>query len=76
MKNEQPKAFGILNLSPEEFGRMTYGEYQAKLQGYQLKVIDQAFYVGMGFNDPKQLGEIRMLYYAAMEGGKTNGASS
>lgn len=52
---------GVLGLSPDEFGCLTFKEYLSMRKGYQLKMLQWAGYIGMGFNDPKQLSQLIML---------------
>lgn len=61
IKDTEPEAYGLLELSPAEFGQMTFREYQAKLKGYQRKIIYEAKFLSLAINDPKQLNELEIL---------------
>jgi hypothetical protein len=61
MKERESEAYGILGLTPNEFGQLTFGEYRAKIKGYHQKQLNNAFYIALAFNDPKKLNEINML---------------
>ena len=65
----EPEAYGVLGLTPDEFGRLTLGEYLAKARGHQKKQLNMAFLISLAFNDPKKLQEIDMLDKALEERG-------
>jgi len=65
----EPEAYGVLGLSPEEFGRLTMGEYIAKARGHRRKQLNMASLISLAFNDPKKLAELDMLERAFEEGG-------
>ena len=61
-------AYGVMGLTPAQYGSMTPGEFKAAKRGYLIKEIRMSHQFGQmvafAFNDPQHMPDLNMMILA------------